>query len=170
MSIQKIPATVIDKGILKDVPYQSFKCGDYELNIYGDPDRPACLEIGVRNELLKSVEAKSNCVEFIKAMLNRPDDQAVLLSLKREKDMKRRAGLTFEVTPETDEDAYGGWWVSVYDEALLDSSRASEKELNLITQSREQIKQPAQPSKGQDVPGWNADDLKNARPAPASGN
>jgi len=168
-SIQQIPATVIDRGILKNVPYQSFKCGDYELNIYGDPDRPACLEIGVRNELLKNTEAKNNCVEFIKAMLDRSDDRAILLSLKRDKDLKKQAGMTFEITPETDEDAYGGWWVSVYDEALLDASRASEKELNLITQSKEQIKQPVQPSKRQDPPGWSADDLKNARPAPSAG-
>ena len=32
--LQQIPATVIDKGILKNVPYISFRCGDdYECNV-----------------------------------------------------------------------------------------------------------------------------------------
>jgi hypothetical protein len=99
-------------------------------------------------------------------VLNKSDDRAFLLSLKREKDLREREGMTFEITPETDEDAYGGWWVSVYDETLLDASRASEIELKLISLSREQIKRLAQPSKGEDIPSWSANDLTHARPVP----
>src|SRR5262249_52131303 len=47
--------------------------------------------------------------------------------------IQHRGRLTFEITPETAPDAYGGWWVSIYDEALLDQSRATEKELKAIT-------------------------------------
>ena len=37
--LQQIPATVIDKGVMRNVPYQSYRCGeDYEVNVYGDPD------------------------------------------------------------------------------------------------------------------------------------
>ena len=34
-TVKQIPATVVDKGVLKNVPYMSFRCGiDYEINIY----------------------------------------------------------------------------------------------------------------------------------------
>src|SRR5208283_3643021 len=40
---KQIPATVIDNGSLQNVPYISFRCnaGGYEINIYGDLDKPA---------------------------------------------------------------------------------------------------------------------------------
>jgi hypothetical protein len=71
----QIPATVIDTGVMKNVPYQSFRCGsDYEVNVYGDPDAPAAIEIGVYRELLKDQKAKENCVAFIAAVLGDPID------------------------------------------------------------------------------------------------
>jgi hypothetical protein len=46
--LKQIPATVIDKGILRNVPYVSYRCGElYEVNIYGDLDHPAGIEAGV---------------------------------------------------------------------------------------------------------------------------
>jgi hypothetical protein len=49
----QIPATVIDVGRLSYVPYSSFQIGDdRELNVYGDPDAPACVEIGLYRTML----------------------------------------------------------------------------------------------------------------------
>lgn len=137
--LQPIPATVIDKGILRNVPYLSFRAGDFEVNVYGDPADPACLEVGIYKSLLRNQAAKKQCLEFMAAVLNDPADRAVLKSLNQTKDLKKRDGLTFEVTLETAEDAYGGWWVSVYDERRLDGSRASAKELAAITVPRAKV-------------------------------
>ncbi len=137
--LRQIPATVIDKGILKNVPYMSHKSGDYEFNLYGDPDHPASLEIGVTKELLKSDAAKKECLAVMLALVADEKDQAVLKSLDVAKDKKEREGLTFEVTPETAEDAYGGWWITVYDPKALDVARATEEELKAITKAEEEI-------------------------------
>ncbi len=134
-----IPATVIDKGILQNVPYLSHRCGNYEFNIYGDPDAPACLEIGIHNELLKSDDAKKECLAVMLAVLGDAKDVELLKTLNMKQDKKEREGLTFEFTPETAEDAYGGWWISIYDVKKLDASRATEKELAEITVSQEDI-------------------------------
>jgi hypothetical protein len=142
--LQPIPAVVIDKGVLKNVPYKSYQAGNYEINIYGDPERPAGLEIGVYNELLKSVKAKSNCIDFLAALLASSADQQLLRSLQLTKDSKERDGLTFEITPETDEDAYGGWWVSVYSKPLLDVGRASDEDLKGITVSWKEVEAAGQ--------------------------
>src|SRR5262245_61706014 len=46
--LRQVPAMVITNGMLKNVPYLSFRCGlDYEVNIYGDLAKPAGVELGV---------------------------------------------------------------------------------------------------------------------------
>src|SRR6185295_8509497 len=86
--LRQIPATVIDKGILKDV--------------------------------------------------------AALRSLNLKPGKTERDGLTFEVTPETAEDAYEGWWISVYSTKLLDEARATEEELKKISVSEEELEKEEQ--------------------------
>ena len=129
-NLEQIPATVIDKGMLRNVPYMSFRCGDdYEINIYGDPDHPAGIEAGVYRKLLTDKAAQANCLRFIADQLSSAGDKDLIQVLNREKDMVVNNGLTFEITPPTDPDAYNGWWVSVYDEASLNKARASDDEL-----------------------------------------
>ena len=63
---RQIPATVIDNGVLRNVPYKSYNAAkDYEVNLYGDPQSPAGLEIGVRGDLLNDDNAKKSCIGFI---------------------------------------------------------------------------------------------------------
>jgi hypothetical protein len=137
--LRQIPATVIDKGILKNVPYMSHRSGNTEFNLYGDPDDPAGLEIGVTKELLRSDAAKKECLEVIAALLSDPKDVAALRSLQLKPGKVERDGITFEVTPETAEDAYEGWWISVYSPKLLDEARASDEELKRIAITEEEL-------------------------------
>jgi hypothetical protein len=167
-TLSQIPSTVIDKGVLRNIPYLSYKAGDYELNVYGDPAAPAGIEIGVTKELLKSAGANKTCVDFLRDLLDDPEDKKLVAALKLDVDKKARNGLTFEITPPTAEDAYGGWWVSIYDEAALDRSRASEDEMAKITVSKTAVKD-AKPASGElDVDGatqgkWASGDLAHAR-------
>jgi len=121
---QQIPATVVDKGPLRHVPYLSYRSGEVEFNAYGDPDAPACLEIGHFGA--SDAAGRAACRDALASMLPGAEDRRVLQGLDPAKGKQTRAGLTFEITPETAADAYGGWWVSVYDSKALDGSRASE--------------------------------------------
>lgn len=183
--LRQIPATVIDKGILKHVPYMSHKSGNYEFNLYGDPDQPAGLEIGLTKDLLKNEAAKRECLAVIAALLGDAKDAEVLRSLHLAQDKKEREGLTFEVTPETAEDAYGGWWVSVYDVKMLDAARANEEELKAITQDEEEVEKEEEVARKVEPPRkpdpkkpevkrvpqetiylWTRKDMQQARPRP----
>jgi len=137
--LRQIPATVIDKGILKNVPYMSHRSGTTEFNLYGDPDDPAGLEIGVTKELLKSDAAKQECLEVMAALLGDPKDVAALRSLQLKPGKVERDGVTVEITPETAEDAYEGWWISVYSRKLLDEARATDEELKRIAVTEEEL-------------------------------
>lgn len=171
--LKQIPSTVIDKGVLKNVPYTSYRAGEYELNVYGDPEAPACFEIGITGALLKSAEAKRNCYEIVSAILGDSASVLFLKTLKPEGDKKVRGGITYEITPPTAEDAYGGWWISLYSEALLDRSRASAEEMARITTTHKEVKKVEEAPKPQGaitvdpvVEGrWGADDLSAARKA-----
>lgn len=162
-NLKQIPATVIDTGILKNVPYASFRCGeDYEVNVYGDPDQPACVEIGVYRKLTEDPSARRNCLSFITAVLGREDDQAAVRELDPAKDLKTNAGLTFEITPPSAPDAYLGWWVSVYSEHSLEGARATTDELKEISVNKADV---AKTSAKEEKDSWSQDDLKLSRPS-----
>ncbi len=132
--LQQIPATYIDNGVQKDVPYQSYACGgDYEVNIYGDPDNPACIEIGIYRSLLTNETAKASAIDLMASLLPNKIDASILKLLNREKDLITRDEFTIEITPPNAPDAYGGWWVSLYDESKLDNARASPAEIEALT-------------------------------------
>jgi hypothetical protein len=142
--LHQIPATVIDRGNLRNVPYKSLRAGgDYEINVYGDPDSPAGFEVGVYRGLLDDPQAKTNCRELVSSLLGDAKDAAAVRALAEEKDLVVRDGLTLEITPPTAEDAYHGWWVSVYNRRMLDAQRASDKEMAAITVSKSSITRSA---------------------------
>ena len=142
--LRQIPATVIDKGVFKNVPYMSHKSGEVEFNLYGDPDEPAAIEIGVYKDQIKSEPAKKECLEVIAALLSDAKDLAALRSLDLKPGKTEREGLTFEVTPETAEDAYGGWWISVYSNKLLDEARATEEEVKKLSVTEDELEKEEQ--------------------------
>jgi hypothetical protein len=170
--LRQIPSTVVDKGVLRHIPYTSFRARRHEINVYGDPEQPCCIEAGIYNESLATEAAKQKCVELIESLLRLPDDRAILRSLNLKEAIKKRAGLTFEVTPSTAEDAYGGWWVSIYDEAACDRSRATPEELKAISIPKRTIlerataKRPAEKeASSDDSDNWSPADLELARPS-----
>ena len=104
---QQIPALVVEEGPLKNVPYMSFRSGNYEFNLYGDPDAPAGIELGVYNGLLKDEAAKKKCIETLAELMGNAKDAEVLKAIGLTVAKKDREGFTFEITPETAPDAFG---------------------------------------------------------------
>jgi len=128
-TVQQVPATVIDVGVLRHVPYVSHRAGNVELNVYGDPEAPSGIEIGLKGP---SDADKQDLRAFIASVLPQPADQQTAAGLALDAAQVDGSGLTFEVTPDTAPDAFGAWWVSVYDAAALEASRASADELQQI--------------------------------------
>jgi len=146
--LRQIPATVIDKGVLRNIPYTSYAAGDHEFNVYGDPDSPSCVEIGIYNDLLQNPDAKRNCLLFVLSLLGNESDRLALKKLDLSPGSKIVEGLTFEITPETSEDAFGGWWISIYDEKMLEAARAKDQEMKEISESlpKDTAAQPSSPT------------------------
>ncbi len=137
LSLEQIPAIVVDKWLLKDVPYMSFLAGDYELNVYGDPDSPACIQLRFGKSLRDNLGAKEQGLAFLASLLQNPGDRCLIKSLKTSKDLQARGGLTFEVIPETEPGAHGCWCALIYSREVLEKSRASPQELRALTVAKE---------------------------------
>ena len=138
-AIQQVPATVISYGTFKNIPYISFRCdyGDYEINVFGDLNQPAAVQIGAMNYLHQTAAEKTNCVNFICSVLANAADRKMVRALDWNlKDVKSNGSLTFETLLPGEMGSYGGWWVSVYDTNALASAQASDAELLAITQPR----------------------------------
>lgn len=146
----QVPALVVEEGPLKNVPYMSFRSGNYEFNLYGDPDAPAGIEFGVYKDLLKSDAAKKQCLDSIVELLSDPKDVEVVKGLGLTAMKKEQNGFAYEITPETAPDAFGGWWVSVYDLAAIEKARATQEELDRITATREEMERLEKEAKEED--------------------
>lgn len=159
-SIRQIPATVINEGVLRHVPYMSHRFGSVELNLFGDPEAPACVEVGIFKGRPMTDEAKRACVRLMCEILAHEEDRRVVASLNLTgPDLQRARGFAFEITPPDAEDAYGGWWISVYDEAALEVARANADELRAVTTSNR-----GSSAGERDHLDWRADDYAHARP------
>jgi hypothetical protein len=128
-----LPAPIIDSGVLKNVPYVLHVSDDYQFSLYGDPDAPACIELGVSGVLFGREAARMECLELVAAFLRDPKDVAALRSLALKGGKTEREGLIFEIDQEPDSRGRETWWISVSNPGALDAARVSEKQLESLT-------------------------------------
>lgn len=153
----QIPATVIDEGVLRNVPYISYRAGKLELNIYGDPNLPAGIEIGIYGSNT-SLPFKKKLVAFIAEATSAEFPSTFNLN----QDKKRLGKIDYEVTPPSSPDAYGAWWISAYDMAKLDTARFADNEINSITVHRADVTKVNGQGASQTSDSWSAQDLARA--------
>ncbi len=151
------PAAVIEEGVLNGVPYTSYRSagGGYEMNIYGDPDEPAAVEMGVYDELVGDVGAQQNCRDFIAGLLDFPPDSDAVLEIAPSGGRADRGNLRIEITPPGAPGSYGGWWVLASRPKALDAMRATASEIAAISEPVLEAR------KGE--AGWTREEMKEFR-------
>jgi hypothetical protein len=128
-SLVEIPATVIDVGDFKNVPYKSFRVNnDIELNIYGDPENPAGVELGIYGPRSGDKKLRKTLRGYLAGFLTTRQEIAALYSLGLQKGITQVGDITIEITPKDAPDAYGAWWVSLYNRKDLRDVRLSDAE------------------------------------------
>ena len=107
-SLVEIPATVIDVADFKNVPYKSFRVNeDVELNIYGDPENPAGVELGIYGP--RSIDRKLRKLlrAYLAGFLTTREEIAALYALGLSKGKTQVGNIVLEITPANAFDAYG---------------------------------------------------------------
>lgn len=126
-SFREIPATTIDNGYLRNIPYLSFKINQrVEMNVYGNPEDPVCLEFGIYEKGEKITRFKKIIRAYLAGILTSRQEVEAIYSLPEKGGQIRAGKFTFRITPPDAPDAYGGWWISIYDAARLDKVRVPE--------------------------------------------
>lgn len=153
---KQIPATVVDVGTLRFVPYVSYRIGENrELNVYGDLESPACVEIGLYKELRDSAQEQAKCMTLMRKLFPQMD----LISLRLSGGKSMKAGSVAEITPPDAPDSYDGWWISIYNLELLHKARGTSASISEVTVKAESSAA---------VTEWSKSEMAYARPSKSS--
>lgn len=139
-SFVEIPATTITAGEFKNVPYKSFRVNkDIEMNIYGDPNDPCGVELGIYGSRKSSAKLRSMLRSYLAGFLTTRAEIAALYGLDLKGSKADAGDITFEATPPEAEDAFGAWWISLYNKKDLDALRLSDAEYAALTKPAHQV-------------------------------
>lgn len=128
-SFEQVPATVIDVGEYMNVPYQSFRINnDIEMNIYGDPDDPAAVEMGVYGLRKNDRRLHQMLRQYLAGYLTSRDELRALYSIPPTGGSADAGDMRLSVTLPGAPDSFGAWWVGVSNPKQLDRIRMSDKD------------------------------------------
>lgn len=138
--LEQIPATTIEEGYLKNIPYLSFRVNEQsEFNVYGDPQDPVAIEFGMYGRQRRSDKYHRIVREFLAGHLHSREQIAALYSLPFRGGEKKVGPLALRITPPQEADAYGGWWISIYNPSRLASARVDDKTYASVTKPFDEI-------------------------------
>ena len=139
-TLEEIPATIIDTGVFKNVPYKSFRVNqDLELNIYGDPNDPAGIEIGIYGRRAGDQKLRRFLRSYLAGYLTNTEEVAALYSLGLQQGLATAGMLTIEITPPDAPDAYGAWWISLFNKKDLAAARLDAKEYAVLVRPMSEV-------------------------------
>lgn len=139
-SLEQIPATGIDNGTYKNIPYLSFRINELiEMNIYGDPDDPGAVEFGVYGKQASNDKTRRVLRSFLAGFLSSRKEVGAIYSLPFTGGKSCVGDICFLIIPPTAPDAYGGWWISLFNPKKLDAARLSDSEYAKLTRPFDRI-------------------------------
>jgi hypothetical protein len=132
---REIPATTIDNGYLRNIPYLSFRINKrVEMNVYGNPENPVCIEFGIYERNKEKITRFMKIIRaYLAGILTSRQEVAAIYSLPESGGRAKSGHFVFEVTPPDAPEAYGGWWISIYDPKRLEGARLPEAEYRKVT-------------------------------------
>lgn len=139
-TFEQIPPTRIDNGLLRNIPYLSFRINDHsELNVYGDPHDPVAVEFGVFGSRGLKADKGRIFGEFIAGHLHSRDQIAALYSLGPKNRDARAGQLAFRLIQPPDPDSYGGRWIVVYRPDRIERARLPEEPYAQLTRPFDEV-------------------------------
>jgi hypothetical protein len=140
---EQIPPTAIDNGLLRNIPYLSFRANEQvEFNVYGDPENPVALEFGIYGERSPKSSTRQIFREFIAGHLGDRNQIRALYSLAPDKRDLRAGKLAFRLILPDDPDGYGATWLVVYRPDAIARARVSNKAYAAITRPFSEVNNP----------------------------
>lgn len=139
-SLVEIPATTISIGDLRNVPYKSFRVNrDIELNIYGDPNDPCGVELGIYGSRKNNEKLQRVLRAYLAGFLTNREELKALYGIDLKGGKAVAGDITFEAAPPTAPDAFGAWWISLFNLKDLNAIRLSDAEYAKLTKPADEV-------------------------------
>jgi hypothetical protein len=139
-SMVEIPATRIERGVLRNVPYKSFRVNeDLELNVYGNPEKPAALEMGIYGVRRNAMHLRRSIRAYLAGFLTSREEISKLYRLDLRGGETQCERMTVKISPPDGEDSYGAWWILVYNPKQLAAARVSDQAYARVTRPFEEV-------------------------------
>jgi hypothetical protein len=132
---------------------------DIELNIYGDPNDPAGVELGIYGRHIGDPKLQRTLRAYLAGFLTTREELAALYALDFKGGIKTAGDITIEITPRTAPDAYGAWWISLYNRKALEAARLSDVAYARLTKPADEV---VDRSGRVIAKGWSEKDLVNS--------
>jgi len=156
---RQIPAVLMDSGECRKVPYLSFRANQFwELNIYGNPDRPAAVEVGIFGRRRSNANTQLLARDFISSYLHSINQIRALDQLPASGGKAVVEGLHIEITPPSAPDSLGAWWITVWYPEKLEKARVAAGEVAEITDRYDRLVEDKF-----SVSGWNKREMRKAQ-------
>jgi hypothetical protein len=158
--VRQMPVLVTDRGRWQFVPSVSFRAADLaRVNFYGDPDRPAAVEVSLLDPPADAWELKRDALAFILAVapVLALDDRFDRLDVRG--DSLAAEDLWLTITAPDSKETPGRWTVVLLHERALAAARASLEELRAVSEPlKEATLDPTRPRSWQRAT-WTVSDM-----------
>lgn len=159
-SLVEIPATPVEVGPLRHVPYLSFAINDdMEINIYGDPEDPAGIEIGIYGAKSSNQKLRKSLRSYLAGYLTMRSEIRALYGVSLDGGTQSAGDMRFEVTPLGAPDSYGAWWISCYNIKDMQAAKLDAREYARLTKPAANFRN----ADGQfSMKGWTKKDIQQS--------
>ncbi|MBE2215259.1 MAG: hypothetical protein IAE82_15410 [Opitutaceae bacterium] len=167
-SPRQVPVLVIDRGRWRFVPAVSFWVGGFcQVSCYGDPARPAAIEVSLHRPAPDAWEQKRDLLEYMMGLVPGLAADSRFDGLNIHGDSFAIGDLWFSVASSEATGNPDRWTVRLIHETSLAAARATLAELQSISEPlAETVIDPTKPRSWQRG-SWTVDDLAWLRAAPA---
>ncbi|HEX9782653.1 MAG TPA: hypothetical protein VGA56_07970 [Opitutaceae bacterium] len=134
--VGQVPALVTDRGRWQFLPCVSFWAGGFaRINFYGDPERPAAIEVSLLDPPAEAWDRKRELLEFVLSVVPALalDDRFDRLDVHG--DSFASEDLWFAITEPNSRESPGRWAVLLLHERSLTESRATVEEIQAVSES-----------------------------------
>lgn len=140
---REIPAVRMSAGHFRNVPYKSFRINNkVEFNVYGNPEDPAGLEFGVYGLQSFSSRTKKLLRSYLAGFLTTREEIAALYAVDLAGGSANAGDIRVEITPRGAPEAFGAWWISIYNSKEMAKVRLTDQEYSAITLPASEVLAP----------------------------
>lgn len=168
-SPRQVPVLVVDRGRWKYLPAVSFWVGGFcQVSCYGDPARPAAIEVSLHRPSADAWEQKRDLLEYMMGLVPGLAADNRFDALDIHGDSFAVGDLWFSVVAPDSSEAPDRWTVRLIHEISITASRATVQELQAISEPiAETMIDPTKPRSWQRG-SWTMEELTWLRQAPGT--